>query len=62
MKSASILGMAQIVKEAKSGFEDNFVWETTSIVLLMIKEKNREVYKSVLTYLKVITRSSLRGD
>jgi len=52
MKSATILGMAQVIKESHAGDDPNFVWETTSIVLLMIKEKNREIFKAVIQFLK----------
>jgi hypothetical protein len=53
MKSASILGMAEILKEAKNKVNYDFIWEMTTIVLLLIKEKNREVYRSILQYIKV---------
>ena len=53
MKSVAILGIAQVIKEGDAAFEVDFIWETTSIVLLMIKEKNREIFRSVLRYLKV---------
>ena len=53
MKSVAILGIAQVVKESGSAFDADFIWETTTIVLLMIKEKNREIFRAVLRYLKV---------
>jgi len=57
MKSVAILGLAQVIKEGGSDFEVDFIWETTSIVLLMIKEKNREIFRSVLRYLKVFFKT-----
>ena len=65
MKSSSILGMIQVLKGVKTHVDQDFIWETTSIILLLIKEKNREIYKSVLqylrTYIKITPKAKLQS-
>jgi len=56
MKSAAIMAMAEILKEGKAKLNPEFVWETTTIVLLLIKEKNREVFRAVLQYVKAFMK------
>jgi ribosomal RNA-processing protein 12 len=54
MKSASVIGITNILKEIKMEFEVEFLWEVTTLILLLIKEQNREVFKSILGFFKVL--------
>jgi len=54
MKSAAVIGVAHIVRDCKHDIDEAFMWEITSLVLLMIKEQNKEVYKAILGYVKIL--------
>ena len=53
MKAASIIAMGKILKDNKDKLDFNFIWEATTLIMLLIKDKNREVYRAVLQFLKI---------
>lgn len=53
MKSAAVTGAARALKVAGSNVKEEFILETMSLSMMLIREKNREIYKSVLFFLKV---------
>ena len=58
MKSAAIYGAARSLKATARSLSEDFIIETMSLTMMLIREKNREVYKSVLYFLKVNTTTN----
>lgn len=54
MKSETLIAIGKIYDKFGSSLEPSFVVEVHNIVLLMFREKNKEIYPALLTYLKVI--------
>lgn len=53
MKSAAIKGAGRALYSARLFVSEKFRTELMSLTMLLLREKNREIYKSVLTFLKV---------
>jgi len=64
MKSAAIKSAGRALFAAKLQVSETFKTELMSLTMLLLREKNREIYKSVLAflkmYIKVITKDQLR--
>ena len=53
MKSCAVLAIGKILLKYGSNINKEFIIEINTLVLLLIKDKNREVYLSILSFYKV---------
>jgi ribosomal RNA-processing protein 12 len=61
MKADAIVTVAVLVDTFYASLTPGFVSEVTSIVLMMLREHNNEIYKSVLTYLQHLCKAHKRN-
>jgi hypothetical protein len=53
MKADSIVAVSFLLEKFGKNIDYSFIREVNSIVLLLLKEQNKEIFKAVLVYLKV---------
>jgi hypothetical protein len=66
MKADSIVAIGSLLNMFGKEVDHIFIKEVNSIILLLLKEQNKEIFKAVLVYLKkymkVLLKNELEGD
>ncbi|KAL4431808.1 hypothetical protein ABPG74_015248 [Tetrahymena malaccensis] len=66
MKADSIVSIGYLLEKFGKNVDTTFIKEVNSIILLLLKEQNKEIFKAVLVYLKkymrIISKSELKTE
>lgn len=60
MKSTTIISLAIIFFRKLNGLSHEYISKLLEVLLMLIKEKNKETFKAVLAFLKLLARQAPR--
>lgn len=52
MKADSVVAISFLLEKFGKSIETSFIKEVNSLILLLLKEQNKEIFKAILVYLK----------